>query len=313
MAHMDTAGRTTTAGLSLPSAGGESPFWYAAHPGVQLCDPGQAERLLCSIPPAAAGSDLFRAARVLLHDGRPHQVAVGCEALLSHAGASAWSAAFRALRSEALLHLGDLGAAEQEATVARDTAGHHLATLGPWCTALLAESLIEQGRHEEAAAHLGGPAAGNDLCGLPALRARGRLLLALHRPHDALAAFTRAARTARRHGTGLLPHLSWRSDIAEALLQLDRTDRAHALLTEELASHAPGPRERGVALRLLSATEQPERRLPTLSRAATELRRSDDRVELARVLRDFAHALDTLGELSTADVFRRRAAGLSAA
>ncbi|MER7056229.1 MULTISPECIES: hypothetical protein [unclassified Streptomyces] len=313
MAHMDTTGRTTTAGQSLPSAGGETPAWYAAHPGVQPYDPGQAERLLRSTPPAAACSDLFRAARVLLHDGHPLRVAVGCDDLLSRAGTSAWSAAFRALRSEALLHLGDLEAAEHQATAARDTAGHHLATLGPWCTALLAESLIEQGRHEEAAAHLGGPSAGNSLCGLPALRARGRLLLALHRPHDALAAFTRAARTARRHGTGLLPHLPWRSDIAEALLQLGRTDRAHALLTEELSSLAAGPRERGVALRLLSATEEPGQRLPTLSRAATELRRSDDRVELARVLRDFAHTLDTLGELSTADVFRRRAAGLSAA
>ncbi|MFE1012850.1 tetratricopeptide repeat protein [Streptomyces sp. NPDC058794] len=313
MAHTDTTGRTTMAGLSLPSAGGQTPFWYAVHPGVQLYEPGQAERLLRSAPPATAGSDVFRAARVLLHDGHPHQVAAGCEELLRHAGASAWSTAFRALRSEALIHLGDFRTAEHEAITARDAAGRQSATLGPWCTALLAESLIEQGRREEAAAHLGGPAAGNDLCGLPALRARGRLLLALHRPDDALAAFTGAARTAQRHGTGLLPHLPWRSDIAQAFLQLGRPDRAHALLTEELSSLAPGPRERGVALRLLSATEEPEWRLPTLSRAATELRRSDDRVELARVLSDFAHTLDTLGELSTADVFRRRAAGLSAA
>ncbi|MFC9057985.1 tol-pal system YbgF family protein [Streptomyces sp. NPDC057074] len=312
MTHTQTSGRPTTQAQSFLLAGEESPCWYTARSGVGSYDPGEAERLLRSSQ-SAAGPDHFRAARVLLHDGRPHQVALWCIELRNRARTAAWATAFGALRSESLFHLGDLPAAEYEAAEARGDAGRQPAPLSPWTTALLTESLIEQGRHEEAAACLGEPADHPDLSGLPPLRAHGRLLLALGRPDDALTAFTRVALLVRRHTTELLPHLPWRSDLAQALLRLGRRDQAHALLMEELASPAPGPRERGIALRLLSATEEPERRLPTLSRAATELRRSDERMELARVLNDFAHTLDTLGELSTAEVFRRRAAGLLAA
>ncbi|MEV5809582.1 hypothetical protein [Streptomyces parvulus] len=312
MTHIRTTGRPIPPAQSFPLAGEETPCWYAAPPAVGSHDPGEAERLLRSSQ-SAAGLEHFRAARVLLHDGRPHQVALWCVELRNRARNAAWATAFGALRSESLLHLGDLPAAEYEAAVARDNGGHRLAALGPWTTALLAESLIEQGRHEEAATRLGEPAANPDLSGLPPLRAHGRLLLALDRPDKALTAFTRVALLMRRHTSELLPHLPWRSDLAQALLRLGQRDEAHALLMEELASLAPGPRERGIALRVLSATEEPERRLPTLSRAATELRRSDERIELARVLDDFARTLDTLGEPSTAEVFRRRAAGLLAA
>ncbi|ANJ11846.1 hypothetical protein Spa2297_32505 (plasmid) [Streptomyces parvulus] len=240
-------------------------------------------------------------------------MALWCVELRNRARTAAWTAAFGALRSESLLHLGDLPGAEYEAAEAAGDGTDQPAAVGSWAIALLTEALIEQGRHEEAATRLGEPAANPDLSGLPPLRARGRLLLALDRPDEALAAFTRVALLVRRHTTQLLPYLPWRSDLAQALLRLGQRDQAHALLMEELASPAPGPRERGIALRVLSATEEPERRLPTLSRAATELRRSDERIELARVLDDFARTLDTLGEPSTAEVFRRRAAGLLAA
>ncbi|MEU8605167.1 hypothetical protein [Streptomyces parvulus] len=311
MTHTRTTGRPTTPAQSFLFAGEGTPCWYAARPAIGSDDPGAAERLLRSSQ-SAVGPEHFRAARVLLHDGRPHQVALWCIELRNRARTAAWAAAFGALRSESLLHLGDLPGAEYEAAEAGDGADQP-AAVGSWAIALLTEALIEQGRHEEAAARLGEPATNPDLSGLPPLRARGRLLLALDRPDEALAAFTRVALLVRRHTTQLLPHLPWRSDLAQALLRLGQRDQAHALLMEELASPAPGPRERGIALRVLSATEEPERRLPTLSRAATELRRSDERIELARVLDDFARTLDTLGEPSTAEVFRRRAAGLLAA
>ncbi len=312
MTHTRTTGRPTTPAQSFLFAGEGTPCWYAARPAIGSDDPGAAERLLRSSQ-SAVGPEHFRAARVLLHDGRPHQVALWCIELRNRARTAAWAAAFGALRSESLLHLGDLPGAEYEAAEAAGDGADQPAAVGSWAIALLTEALIEQGRHEEAAVRLGEPAANPDLSGLPPLRARGRLLLALDRPDEALAAFTRVALLVGRHTTQLLPHLPWRSDLAQALLRLGQRDQAHALLMEELASPAPGPRERGIALRVLSATEEPERRLPTLSRAATELRRSDERIELARVLDDFARTLDTLGEPSTAEVFRRRAAGLLAA
>ncbi|MET8460887.1 hypothetical protein [Streptomyces parvulus] len=312
MTHTRTTGRPTTPAQSFLFAGEGAPCWYAARPAIGSDDPGEAERLLRSSQ-SAVGPEHFRAARVLLHEGRPHQVALWCIELRNRARTAPWAAAFTALRSESLLHLGDLPGAEYEAAEAAGDGADQPAAVGSWAIALLTEALIEQGRHEEAAVRLGEPAATPDLSGLPPLRARGRLLLALDRPDEALAAFTRVALLVGRHTTQLLPHLPWRSDLAQALLRLGQRDQAHALLMEELASPAPGPRERGIALRVLSATEEPERRLPTLSRAATELRRSDERIELARVLHDFARTLDTLGEPSTAEVFRRRAAGLLAA
>ncbi|GAA2604990.1 hypothetical protein [Streptomyces lienomycini] len=294
---------------------GTAPHWYTAHPALGSGDARAAERLLRSTAPTPATCPaLQHAARVLLHTGNPRRSATWCAKLHPHAPTPAWATAFLALRAEALLHLGDLAAAAHEAAEAQRTAGHRPTALRLWPTAVRAEALIALGRHEEAAAHLAPPAPEPSWSLAPWLRARGRLHLAAHRDRDAFDAFDAFRTTGRLalgHGAGGLPHLPWRSDMAEALLRRGRTDQARALLTEELGLPAAGPRHRGIALRLLGATDETGRRPGTLARAIGELRRCDDRVALARTMTDLAHALDTLDDAS-APGFLRRATDLAA-
>jgi tetratricopeptide (TPR) repeat protein len=295
---------------SSPSSA--APQW---HTGLRTLGPGDAraaERLLRSTALApATGPALLHATRVLLHTGNPHRAVTWCAKLHPHARTPAWTAAFRALRAEALLQLGELTAAENEAARALDAAGPRPGTLRLWPTAVRAEALITLGRYEEAAAHLDSPAPAPLWSAAPWFRARGRLHLAVHRYQDALDTFRFTGRLALRHGTGRLPHLPWRGDVAETLLRFGRTAQARALLTEELALPALGPRHRATALRLLAATDEPARRPHTLACAIGELRRCKDRVELARTMAGLAHALDVLGDSSTT-AFLRRATDLAA-
>ncbi|MEV7020211.1 hypothetical protein [Streptomyces sp. NPDC093991] len=290
------------------------PRWHTGHPTIRPGGSRSAERLLRStVPVPATYPALLHAARVLLHDGAPHRTASWCARLHPQARIPSWAAAFRALRSEALLQLGDLTTAAHEAAAAQDATGTRPTPLSLWPTAVRAEVLIAQGRCEEAAALLDQPKPKPEAgwSGVPWLRARGRLQLAARRHQDALDTFLVTARLARRHGAGRLPHLPWRGDIAEALLCSGRAGQARALLTEELAVPAIGPRHRATALRLLAATDDPGRRLRTLARAVGETRRCKDRAELARVIADYAHALDALGDPSST-AFLRRATDLAA-
>ncbi|MER8062476.1 MULTISPECIES: hypothetical protein [unclassified Streptomyces] len=289
-----------------------SPHWHTGHPTVRPGDARPAERLLRSatVVPAAYPA-LLHAARVLLHNGAPDGTAAWCARLHPRVAAPAWAAAFRTLRAEALLQLGDLAAAGHEAAAARDTLGNHCAALYPWPTAVHAEALIALGRYGEAAAHLDLAAAHPGRSCLPVLRARGRLHLATHRRQDALDTFLAAARLARRRGSGRLPYVPWRLDIAEVLLCCGRLDQARSLLTEELAVPATGPRHRAVTLRLLAATDTPDQRVRTLADAVGQARRCKDRIELARGLAASADALDALGDTS-GTAFLRRAADLAA-
>lgn len=289
-----------------------APRWHTGLPTLRPDDARAAERLLRSTALApATGPALLHAARVLLHTGNPHRTVTWCAKLHPHARTRAWTGAFRALRAEALLQLGELTAAEDEAAQALDAVGPPPSTLSLWPTAVRAEALIALGRYEEAATHLDSPAPEPLWPAAPWLRARGSLHLAAHRYQDALDTFRTTGRLALRHGTGRLPHLPWRGDLAETLLRAGRPDQARALLTEELALPTLGPRHRAVALRLLAATDEPGRRPHTLACAIGELRRCKDRVELARTMADLAHALGLLGDYSTA-AFLRRANDLAA-
>ncbi|MGW2425892.1 hypothetical protein ACWC0C_42865 [Streptomyces sp. NPDC001709] len=309
----DSLGRSTSRPARPPHRDRTvPPHWHTGHPAIRPGDARTAERLLHSTTPAPGTHPaLLHAARVLLHNGAPHRTVAWCAKLHQRAATASWAAAFRILRAEALLQLGDLATAGHEAAEAQNAIGRRHTSLHLWSTAVQAEVLMTQGRYDEAAAHLGRPETDPGWSGVPWLRARGRLQLALHRHQDALDTFLATARLARRHAPSRLPHLPWRCDIAETLLHCGRIAQARALLAEELAVPAIGPRHRAVALRLLATTEDPALRLVTLARAVGETRRCKDRVELARVMFDYAHALDVLGDPS-GDAFFGRAADLAA-
>ncbi|MFE1248715.1 hypothetical protein [Streptomyces sp. NPDC058735] len=256
--------------------------------------------------PCAPG---LRDAHALLLAGDPRAAADRCarsRARAARAGVSGRQAAFGALRAEALLCLGELAEAEQQAeAAARATTP---ATFpGRWPTAALAEVLTETGRHDEAGRHLhrAAPEPSTRTADLPRyLRARGRHRLAVNRPRAALADFLRAGELAR---TGLFARLPWRIDAAEALLHLGRPHDAASLLDQQLTTPAGlGPRHRGTALRLRAATEEAARRPATLARAADALRAAGDRPELARALADLGTTLHTLGDTSAAQALLRR-------
>ncbi|MFJ8547213.1 tetratricopeptide repeat protein [Streptomyces sp. NPDC093586] len=308
-------GRTPCAQRDRTEPRGTGPHWYTA-PLARPYGPRAAERFLRTGQDDPARASVLQAARVLLHTGHPRRTVLWCGKLHRRARAveaSGWESAFRALCSEALLHLGDLASAEREAASAQHAAGARNTSLWLWPTAILAEALIAQGRHEEATAHLGQYAPAPVWQNLPWLRAQGRLHLAAHRHHDALAAFRTVGRLASWEGSVRLPHLPWRTDTAEALLQLGLVDEARALLVEEVATvSGVVPRHQGIALRLLARTEEPGARLHTLARAVTALRRCENRLEHAHALEDLGRALDTVGENSLAAAFLRRATHLAA-
>lgn len=259
----------------------------------------------------------LRTARRLLLAGHPQQTADRCAGLRMRAartGARRWQAAFGALRAEALLCLGDLAAAEREAAAAvHATDGD--TPLRLWPAAVLAEALTELGCHDEAGRRLRRAAPGplpltEDA--LPYLRARSRRFLALRCPQEALADALRVGELTALQDGGLFVELPWRTDAAEALLQLGRPGRAAELIDAQLAEATLGPRPRGLALRLRAAVEDPARRPATLALAATELRTAGDRPEQARVLADLAAALRALGDDPTSEAVHHRAWSLAA-
>ncbi|WP_326585314.1 hypothetical protein OG889_44345 [Streptomyces sp. NBC_00481] len=275
--------------------------------------------LHAQLPPCPMLSEpRLRDTQALLLSGDPRRAADRCAHLLGgapHAGTPGWQAAFGALRAESLLCLGDAGWAEREAAAAVRAAPPGGA-LVLWPAAVLAQTLTETGRYEEADRQLRDAARGplpSTAYALPYLRARGRHRLAVRRPAEALADFRRTGGGVNRPDAGLFLHLPWRTDAAEALLGLGRCRQAAELVREQLARTAVlGPRYRGVALRLLAATEEPARRPATLARAIVELRACADRPELARALADLGDCLHDLGDDFTAGGVLRRARHLAA-
>ncbi|WSQ06475.1 hypothetical protein OG604_01040 [Streptomyces sp. NBC_01231] len=115
------------------------------------------------------------------------------------------------LRAEALLCLGELAAAEQEAEAAVRAAVPG-ALLGRWPAAVLAEVLTELGRHEEAEGQLrrATPGPFTRTADLPRyLRARGRHRLAVRRPAAALDDFLRSGELTYRQGAGSFARMPW--------------------------------------------------------------------------------------------------------
>ncbi|MDQ1041732.1 DNA-binding CsgD family transcriptional regulator [Streptomyces sp. V3I8] len=262
---------------------------------------------------------LVRAIRTLVHCEQPERAATWCGQRLEEAArcnAPTWQATFATLHAEALLRLGDLPGAKEYALLALEflpqRSGNAFAG-SP--TAHLIRAHTGMGRHAEAAAQLEQPVPDTlfrSVHGLAYLRARGLHWLATGQLRAALADFLEVGRLAREWGMDRPAVLAWRGDAAEALLQLGDQERAEKLIMQQLAG--PDARRswvRGTSLRLRAALQPPQARVPVLHQAVEELRKSGDRVELARALADLGQVLQELGDAAQAGVFSRQAWGLA--
>ncbi len=262
---------------------------------------------------------LARAVRTLIYSEQPERAVTWCHRWAQDAArhnAPAWQAVFATLHAEALLRLGDLSGAEQQALLALDhlpqRSGNAFAG-SP--TAFLIRARTIMGRHAEAAAQLEQPVPETlfrSVHGLDYLYARGLHWLATGHLRAALADFLEVGRLTQEWGMDRPSFLAWRGDAAETFLRLGDQQRAEKLILEQMATpDARGSWVRGTSLRLRAALQPSRQRPPLLHQAVDELRKSGDRVELARALADLGQALSEAGDAARAGAFSRQAWGLA--
>ena len=187
-----------------------------------------------------------------------------------------------------------------------------------WGLVPLVEALTELDEPDDAEAALGAAARLGDpppglLTGPMLHQARGRLLLARHRPADAYAELRAAADgwdALRIRHPGLA---SWRVDAAEALVALDDVPGARtlALAHLELADGVGLPGPRGAGLRALARTAGGEEAVQLLGEAVEGLDGTSAQLELARALVDLGAALRRVNRRAAAREPLRRALDLA--
>jgi DNA-binding CsgD family transcriptional regulator len=127
----------------------------------------------------------------------------------------------------------------------------------------------------------------------PLLFHRGRLRLAMGKPHEGLADLLECGRRLAAWKLVNPAIIPWRSATAVTLARLGEPQRARDLVEEELsyARQFGTARPQGVALRAAGLVEGDERGTDLLREAVDVLRRSPARLELARVQCDLGASL----------------------
>ncbi len=256
-----------------------------------------------------------QALRTLLYLGGAARALPWCRDLAEETERRAvpgWTALLRALHAEALLRQGDLDGAEREALAALASVPRSPGSaLTCGAVGVLMRARLALGRTDSVAAELARPVPDTALTsvhGLAYLRARGQFHLAASRHHAALGDFLEVGRRMRRWGLDRPVVLPWRTDAAEALYRLGESAQAERFVTQQLATpDAVDPWVQGVSLRLRATVQEPRTRQALLARATEALRRSGDRYELARALRDFGDSLRECGESARAAMVNRTA------
>lgn len=323
-----SGGRTRAAGSPPPST--------AAHSSVNAATVAVAPAALWAIPDgvqdgtAAEDAELFlrgttlaaatvepivQALRVLLHLGGAQRAVHWSQVIGEEAArreAPGWQALFTSLWAEALLRQGDLQGAEERAAHALKLVperGGSVFLCGVAATLVRARTAM--GHYDAAARVLSQPVPeglAGSFHGLGYLRARGQYHLATSRYHAALGDFLDIGRRTKRWGLDRPLLLPWRTDAAEALLQLGEAHQAERFVTDQLATRdAANPWVSGISLRLRAATREPRERQILLAKSVDELRRSGDRYELARSMAELGQVLKELGESTRANMVNRRA------
>ena len=207
--------------------------------------------------------------------------------------------AVKVFRAFALRWRGDLGEVEAEAreALAAGEVWGATARFARHAAAFLADSLMEQGRLDEAAAVLAGAWPGEAPPGSTRLLFLGdsarRLRLLRGDLAGGLEEMLEAGRLFEEVGSRNPAFIAWRSPAALALLQLGRRDEAGPLAEEEveLARTWGAPRALGAALRAAGLVEGGERGLELLVEAVDVLSGSPARLEHAKARTDLGAAL----------------------
>ncbi|MFJ8959232.1 AAA family ATPase [Lentzea sp. NPDC102401] len=279
-----------------------------------------AEHVLQAARPSDSGwwgpESAMLALQALVYADRLDVAAQWCDKLLDEARTKNLAVArafFSCVRAEVSLRRGDLTTAFEHAQNALD-----LMPAGGWGVALgmplgiLINAATKMGRHEDAASFLEQPvpeAMFQSRYGLHYLYARGHHYLATSRHYAALADFLSCGELMTSWGVDQPGVVPWRTSAAEAwLLHGANRDEAKRLINEQLARLGPdASRTRGVALRLLAATNQPHNRPQLLQDAVVILEECGDQYELARALADLSKAHQALREHRRAWTVARRA------
>lgn len=255
----------------------------------------------------------------LIYADRVDSAAAWCDIFLKETAdrrAPTWRALLAAVRAEVAIRQGDLPTAEHYAQCALNKISPRswgVAIGLPLSCLLLART--EMGRYDEAADQVSQPVPAVMLetrFGLHYLRSRGHYYLATNRPRAALGDFLACGELMTAWRLDLPALIPWRSDAAQACLQIGRRRRARELVDEQLSRPGTGQsRTRGISLRVLAATREPRQRPAMLNEAADLLQASGDHLELARVLTDLGHVYHELGDDNRARLTVRRASHLA--
>lgn len=238
-----------------------------------------------------------------------------CTALVSEAqarGARTWEALFLGIRAEIALRQGDLPRAEASAREALSRL-----PVDRWGVAVgrpvgnLMLALTYRGAYQEVEDLLRLPmpnAMLNTGIGLQYLYARGQYYLAIGRPMAALGNFKTCGDLVTGWGIDQPVAVPWRTGASEAYLQLGALEQARELIDGQLRLlDASKKRARGLTLRLLAATEPPERRVEVLLDAVSSLEAARDQLELAKALTDLGSAYRAQQEVTPARRMLERA------
>ncbi|TDC25353.1 helix-turn-helix transcriptional regulator [Streptomyces sp. 8K308] len=278
-----------------------------------------AEQVLSSSPLRDETIDLqLSALLALLYVDGDQRAEALCQLLLADAisqHAPVWRAMIGAIYALILSRRGDLAGAGRQAKTAQD-----LFTGQGWGVAIGIPLSVRvavatrTGRYAEASAalHLPVPEAMfQTQFGLFYLYERGLFYLATNRVHSAMADFTRCGELMRQWNLDVQTLVPWRLGAARTHLAMGNPRAARALVEEQFAGSAPiGPRTRGMFLRVLAATSEPEDRVDLLRESVKLLAEGGDQFELSGALRELSLALQASGEASEARAVSARAAQL---
>jgi DNA-binding CsgD family transcriptional regulator/tetratricopeptide (TPR) repeat protein len=267
----------------------------------------------------AGGGALIRAGMVLAMADEDDALAL-YDAVLSEArlqGSVTAFASAKFFRAQALVYRGDLAEAESDAAEAAAACrewGFHL--LDPFVY-IQAESLIEQGRLDEAAQVFAESDwvawTPDDAPTYPARTSRARLRVLRGDVEGGLEELLDAGRGFEATGGRNPAFMPWRSQAALALLQLERLEEAAALAQEELelARVWGAPRALGAALRVAGLVEGGKGGLALLQEAVEVLTGSPAKLEQAKARTELGAALRRANQRNKAREQLRRAVELA--